>query len=104
VEEKNLQDWIGDIVRERPSHFSEGVQHDPVDALERSGFQLHKSYVEMLDQLPDEQKEALARIFRQIRQAETPEELRQIYAEWADQYEPSFGWEGSSEDGPRGWS
>ena len=103
MEERNLQDWVKTIASE-PSNFSEKFRNDPAAMLEKRGFLLHESYKERLAKLTEEQKKAMAQVFDQIADAESPQDLRQIYAEWADQYELLFGWEGLQEEGPRGWT
>ena len=102
-EERNLQDWVEEIATE-PSDFSEKFRNDPAAMLEKRGFLLHESYKERLEKLTEEQKEAMAQVFDQIANASSPQELRQIYAGWVDQYELLFGWEGLQEERPRGWT
>jgi len=102
-EERNLQDWVAEIATGL-SNFSEKFRNDPAAMLEKRGFLLHESYKERLEKLTEEQKKAMALVFEQLAEDQSPQDLRQIYADWVDQYELLFGWEGLQEEGPRGWT
>jgi hypothetical protein len=101
--QENLKVWVENQITDPIDSFQGRFKAAPSDTLQAKSFQLHDSYSRLLDDLSENEKEAVAQIFVDIATAENADALRQIYRDWVDHYELFFGWEGLQEEGPRGW-
>ena len=102
MEDKALQDWIKEKAAGAHAPIQDQVAADPAAMLLNWGFDLHETYLEKLKMLSPEKKQGMVNFFDRIAKS-SPEELRRIYAEYAEKAEDFYQWEGAREPGMREW-
>jgi hypothetical protein len=105
MKHKPLQAWMKTVVENSNTEaepFETQFSTDPVRVLEAGGFNLHDTYRERLNRLSEKDRLAMAKFFRAIASS-SPEDLRRLYAGYAEEVEDFYQWEGAREPGVRGW-